>query len=189
MTSVVLVIDLQVDVVCGCFDADGVVARSAALVERARSKGVPVVWVQHHEPGLERSTPGWALADGLTPQPGEALVHKTYRDSFADTDLRDVLHSLGATRLVVAGAQSDFCVRTTTQRAAALGYDVTLVSDAHTTRDTEWDGVRITGEQIVAHTNMYFSGLRYPQGTFGTARHDEVTLETSAPRHPSFEPR
>lgn len=176
MTSVVLVIDLQVDVVRGCFDADGVVARSAALVERARAAGTPVVWVQHHEPGLERDTPGWALADGLTPQPGEALVHKVYRDSFADTDLRGVLDSLGATRLVVVGAQSDFCVRTTTQRAAVLGYDVTLVSDGHTTRDTEWDGVRITGEQIVAHTNMYFSGLRYPDSTFGIACHDEVSL-------------
>ena len=180
MTSVVLVIDLQVGVVRGCFDADGVVARSMALVERARSADVPVVWVQHHEPGLERDTPGWALADGLSRRPDEPLVHKAYRDSFAETDLREVLDALGATRLVVAGAQSDFCVRTTTQRAAALGYDVTLVSDAHTTRDTEWDGVPITGEQIVAHTNMYFSGLRYPGGTFGVARHDEVPLVAPA---------
>ncbi|MGI5187516.1 isochorismatase family protein [Promicromonospora sp. CA-289599] len=176
MTTVVLVIDLQVDVVRGCFDADGVVARSLALVERARGAGTAVVWVQHHETGLERGTPGWALADGLTPQPGEALVHKAYRDAFAETELAEVLESLDATRLVVVGAQSDFCVRTTTQRAAALGYDVTLVSDGHTTRDTDWDGVKITGEQIVAHTNMYFSGLRYPRGTFGIARHDEVSL-------------
>jgi nicotinamidase-related amidase len=176
VSSVVLVIDLQVDVVRGCFDADGVVARSIALVERARSAGTHVVWVQHHAPDLERDTPGWALADGLTPQPGEAIVHKAYRDSFAETELGDVLDSLGATRLVVVGAQSDFCVRTTTQRAAALGYDVTLVSDGHTTRDTEWDGVEITGEQIVAHTNMYFSGLRYPRGVFDVARHDEVSL-------------
>lgn len=180
MTTAVLVIDLQADVVHGCFDADGVVTRTAALVERAREAGTPVVWVQHHEPGLERDTPGWALADGLDRRSDEALVHKAYRDSFADTDLRGVLDALGTTRLVVAGAQSDFCVRTTTQRAAALGYDVTLVSDAHTTRDTEWDGVPITGEQIVAHTNMYFSGLRYPGSTFGVARHDEVPLTSQA---------
>ncbi|GHH67629.1 cysteine hydrolase family protein [Promicromonospora soli] len=176
MTTVALVIDLQVGVVRGCFDADGVVARSAALVERARSTGTPVVWVQHHAPDLERGTPGWGLADGLTPRPDEPLVHKAYRDAFAETGLREVLDSLGATRLVVVGAQSDFCVRTTTQRAASLGYDVTLVSDGHTTTDTEWDGVKITGEQIVAHTNMYFSGLRYPEGTFTVARHDDVAL-------------
>jgi len=178
MTTAVLLIDLQADVVRGCFDADGVVARSAALAERARAVGTPVVWVQHHEPGLERDTPGWALADGLARRPDEPLVHKAYRDSFAETDLGDVLAGLGTTRLVVAGAQSDFCVRTTTQRAAALGYDVTLVGDAHTTTDTAWDGVPITGEQIVAHTNMYFSGLRYPGGTFGVARHDDVPLSS-----------
>lgn len=51
-----------------------------------------------------------------------------------------------------------------------------LVSDGHTTTDSAWDGVRVTGEQIVAHTNMYFSGLRYPGRTFGVARHDEVAL-------------
>lgn len=186
VTVVLLVIDLQVDVVRGCFDADGVVDRSAALVERARATGAPVVWVQHHEPGLERNTPGWALCDGLTPRPGEAHVHKAYRDSFAGTELRDVLDALDATHLVVVGAQSDFCVRTTTQRAAALGYDVTLVSDGHTTRDAEWAGVHIAGEQIVAHTNMYFSGLRYPQGTFGVARHDEVVLAPGEDRHLSF---
>ena len=77
---------------------------------------------------------------------------------------------------MITGAQSDFCVRTTTQRAAAEGYDVTLVSDAHTTVDTAWDGVPISGEQIVAHTNMYFSGLRYPEQEFGIATHDQVVL-------------
>jgi nicotinamidase-related amidase len=184
MTTVILVIDLQVGVVRGCFDADGVVARSATLVEGARRTGTPVVWVQHEEPGLERGTPGWALAQGLSRRPDEPLVYKAYRDSFAETNLREALDSLGATRLVVVGAQSDFCVRTTTQRAAALGYDVTLVSDCHTTTDAEWDGVQITGEQIVAHTNMYFSGLRYPQGSFDVARHDEVGL--NSPATPGF---
>jgi isochorismate hydrolase len=103
-------------------------------------------------------------------------VRKAYRDSFADTDLDDILTGLGATRLVVAGAQSDHCIRTTTQSAAARGYDVTLVSDAHTTTDAEHDGVVITGGQIVAHTNMYFRGLRYPGQVFGIDTHDAVDL-------------
>ncbi|MFG6475031.1 isochorismatase family protein [Microbacterium sp. P06] len=83
------------------------------------------------------------------------------------------------THLVVAGAQSDYCIRTTTQAAAARGYDVTLVSDAHTTTDAEHDGVALTGEQIVAHTNMYFSGLRYPGQRFATAKHDVVALSST----------
>jgi len=63
--------------------------------------------------------------------------------------------------LVIAGAQSDSCIRTTTQAAAARGFDVTLVSDAHTTTGAEHDGVLISGQQIVAHATMCFDSPRY----------------------------
>ncbi|SFR67065.1 Nicotinamidase-related amidase [Microbacterium azadirachtae] len=172
--TVVVVIDMQAGVLPGCFDEDGVLARTDALVRRARDEGTPVVWVHHDPVGV--GTPDWELAAPLQRAEGEPLVRKSYRDAFADTDLRAVLDGYGATRLVVAGAQSDFCVRTTTQRAAAEEYDVTLVCDAHTTVDTSVDGVAISGEQIVAHTNMYFAGLRYPGQEFAVARHDEVAL-------------
>lgn len=172
--TVVLAIDLQAGVLPGCFDEQGVLARAAALVDRARASDAPVVWVHHDPVGV--GTPDWELAAPLQSVEGEPLVHKSYRDSFADTNLRETLDRLGASRLVIIGAQSDFCVRTTMQRAAAEGYDVTLVSDAHTTVDTEWDGVPISGEQIVAHTNMYFSGLRYPGQEFALATHDRVAF-------------
>lgn len=167
--TVLLVIDLQKGVLPGCADADGVVARTAALVDRARASGTPVVWVQHEEADLPWESAPWQLADGLVPAVGEPRVRKEYRDAFAGTDLDEVLESYDATRLVVAGAQSDFCIRTTTQSAAVRGYDVVLVADAHTTTDAEWEGVTITAEQIVAHTNRYFCGLRYPGQEFAIA--------------------
>lgn len=172
-TSALLVIDLQHGVVRDCFDADGVLARTAILVDRARASGAPVVWVQDHGDFAEGSE-DWELAAPLHRRTDEPLVRKEYRDSFSDTGLGDVLRSLGVHHLVVAGAQSDYCVRTTTQAAAVRGFDVTLVSDAHTTTDAEHDGVRISGEQIVAHTNMYFSGLRYPGQLHAVERHDRV---------------
>lgn len=174
-STALLVIDMQRGVLVDCFDADGVTERTATLVDRARSESVPVVWVQDHDDFAE-GTDDWELAAPLTRAEGEPLVRKVLRDSFADTDLAEVLDGLGITRLVVAGAQSDYCVRTTTQAAAVRGFDVTLVSDAHTTTDAEHDGVAISGEQIVAHTNMYFRGLRYPGQTFGIDRHDQVAL-------------
>ncbi|OIH93030.1 MULTISPECIES: cysteine hydrolase family protein [unclassified Curtobacterium] len=174
-TTVLLVIDLQVGVLPGCTDADGVVARTAALVDRARAEGVPVVWVQDHDDFVEGS-PEWELQPPLRRAADEPLVRKTYRDAFAATDLAAVLDGLGTRHLVVAGAQSDHCIRTTTQAAAARGFDVTLVSDAHTTTDSEHDGVAITGAQVIAHTNMYFSGLRYPGRRFAAVPHDRVDL-------------
>lgn len=174
--SALLVIDLQKGVLPGCVDADGVLSRTIALVERARAAGTPVVWVQHEADGMEEGTELWQLADGLVPAEGEPRILKHYRDAFADTELDDVLERLDVGRLIVAGAQSDYCIRTTSQSAAVRGFDVTLVSDAHTTTDTEWDGVEIRGEQIVAHTNRYFAGLRYPGQLFGAEPAASVAL-------------
>ncbi|MFJ6170723.1 cysteine hydrolase family protein [Curtobacterium sp. NPDC092190] len=171
--TALLVIDLQRGVLQGCFDADGVLRRSAQLVDRARASGVPVVWVQDHGSFAE-GTDQWALAAPLERGAGEPLVRKEYRDSFAGTDLADVLASSGVRHLVVVGAQSNHCIRTTMRAAAARGFDVTLVSDAHTTTDAEHDGVVITGEQIVAHTNTSFDGLRYPGRRSAAERHDQV---------------
>lgn len=171
--NALLVIDLQRGVMRNCFDAEGVLARTARLVDRARASDVPVVWVQDHDDFAEGSA-DWQLAAPLERRSNEPLVKKAYRDSFSDTDLDEVLDRLGVRHLVVAGAQSDYCIRTTTQAAAARGFDVTLVSDAHTTTDAEHDGVRISGEQIIAHTNMYFGGLRYPGRHYAAERHDRV---------------
>lgn len=181
--TAVLVIDLQVAVVPGCHDAAGVLTRTAALVERARREGAPVIWVQHHGDDPE-GTPGWALAAPLERAPGEPLVRKAHRDSFAGTDLAQLLDHLAVTRLVVAGAQSDYCVRTTAAAAAARGFDVTLVSDAHTTRDAVWQDVHVSAEQIIAHTTMYFAGLTYPGQHHGVATHDSVRLRDKADAGP-----
>jgi nicotinamidase-related amidase len=176
MTSALIVIDLQAGVLEGCFEAAAVVARSRALVERARAAGVPVVWVQHEEEDMPHGSPSWQLVAGLVPAPDEARVYKTYCDAFAGTPLRSLLEQRGVRRLVIAGAQSDYCIRTTAQRAAAEGYAVTLVSDAHTTTASEFGGVVSSGEQIVAHTNRYFAGLRYPGVDIGIATHDAVSF-------------
>jgi len=174
--TVVLVIDLQVGVLEGCFDVDGVVARARALVERARREGVPVVWVCHEEAEMPYGSPAWRIAPGLAPAPDEAMVRKTCCDAFAGTSLRTVLDRLGANRLVIAGAQSDYCILATAQHAAIEDYAIALVSDAHTTGDAAFGGVAVSGEQIVAHTNRAFGGLARPGVTAALVTHDTVSL-------------
>jgi nicotinamidase-related amidase len=176
MRTAVLVIDLQVGVLEGCFDAEGVVARVVALIARARSAGAPVVWVQHEEADMPRGSPAWQLVPGLVPAPDEARIYKAWCDAFADTPLRRVLDDVGATRLVIAGAQSDYCIRATAQRAATEGYSIVLVRDAHTTTSAAFEGVTISGEQIVAHTNRSFAGLGIPGVSVELAMHDAVTF-------------
>ncbi|MDP4331971.1 isochorismatase family protein [Curtobacterium sp. A7_M15] len=175
-SAVVMVIDMQVGVLDGCHDADAVTRRTAVLVDRARAAGVPVVWVQDHD-DFPEDTPLWQVAAPLERLDGEVTVRKTRRDAFVGTDLYEVLAALGTTHIIVAGAQTDYCIRTTTQAAAVRGFDVTLVGDAHTTIDAVHDGTAISAEQIIAHTNMYFSGLRYPGHQYAVEQHDRVDLQ------------
>lgn len=173
--SALVVVDMQVGVVADAVDREGVIARLAALVERARTEGVPVVWVQHSSDELPLGSPPWQLIPELVPRPGEAVVHKRYGDSFEDTDLEAVLARLGAGRLVVTGAQTDACVRSTLHGAFVRGYDVVLVSDAHTTEDLSAYGAP-PPERVVTHTNLYWAYQTAPGRSAEVATAAEVTL-------------
>ena len=171
--TALVVVDVQNDVVAGAPRRDEVVANIAALVDRARAEQVPVVWVQHSDDGLPQGSEGWEYVPELVRDPSEPLVHKAYGDSFEATDLEQVLAERGVGRLVVAGAQTDMCIRSTLHGALARGYDATLVSDAHTTEDlSEWGAP--PPEQVIAHTNLYWSGQRAPGRTAGTVTTAEV---------------
>jgi nicotinamidase-related amidase len=150
-----------------------VVANVEGLVEKARREGVPVVWVQHHDEGLSRESDAWLIVPELSPGDAEPLVEKTYGDSFEETTLETVLSSLGIGRLVVVGAQTDTCVRSTLHGALVRGYDATLVSDAHTTEDlTAWGAP--APDQGIAHTNLYWSYQAAPGRTAGTVETKDV---------------
>jgi nicotinamidase-related amidase len=165
--TALLVIDVQNSVVDGNYERDTVVANVGSLVEKARHEHVPVVWVQHHDDNLVRGSDGWRIVPELTPDEAEPLVEKNYGDSFEATTLETVLSDLGVGRLVVVGAQTDACIRSTLHGALARGYDATLVGDAHTTEDqSEW-GAPPPG-QVIAHTNLYWKYQTVPGRTAGT---------------------
>lgn len=153
--TALLVVDMQQGVVDGAHDRAATVARIAALIERARDEQVPVVWVRHSDEGLPLGSQSWEGLPELVRGDAEPLIHKHYGDSFEGTDLEDVLTGMGAGRIVVTGAESDACVRSTIHGAFTRGYDVTLVSDAHTTGDKSAWGAP-PPEQVIAHTNLYW---------------------------------
>jgi nicotinamidase-related amidase len=149
------------------------------LVEKARQERVPVVWVQHSDDGLERGSDAWRIVPELTPDDAEPLVEKNYGDSFEATQLEDVLEGLKVGRLVVVGAQTDACIRSTLHGAFARGYDATLVSDAHTTEDLSPWGAP-PPEQVIAHTNLYWSNQTAPGRTAGTVETRDVDFGAMA---------
>jgi nicotinamidase-related amidase len=171
--TALLVIDVQNGVVGGAHQRDAVVANVGSLVEKARRERVPVVWVQHSDEQLARGTDEWRIVPELTPADAEPLVEKNYGDSFEDTNLETVLSGLGIGRLVVVGAQTDACIRSTLHGAIVRGYDATLVKDAHTTEDQSAWGAPPPA-QVIAHTNLYWTYQTAPGRKAGTVAAKDV---------------
>lgn len=171
--TALVVIDVQNGVVAEAHDRDAVVGNIATLVARARAESVPVVWVQHSDDRLAKGSDAWQYVPELAIAESEPVVHKRYGDSFEGTDLEGVLAGLGVGRLVVAGAQTDMCIRSTLHGAFARGYDATLVADAHTTEDLTAYGAPPPA-QVIAHTNLYWGFQTAPGRQAGTATTAEV---------------
>jgi nicotinamidase-related amidase len=155
--SALLVIDMQCDVIKAAHDVDRVVDNINALVTKARAENVPVVWVQHADDQLPHGSEGWQYVSELDRRDDEPIVHKGFGDSFDGTDLESILSERAVGRVVVTGAQTDACIRSTLHSALVRGYDTTLVGDAHTTEDMREWGSPLSPEQAIAYTNLYWN--------------------------------
>jgi nicotinamidase-related amidase len=173
--TALMVIDVQNGVVSGAHERDTVVANIGSLVDKAREENVPVVWVQHSADDMPEGSEAWRYVPELRREDSEPLVHKTFGDSFEGTDLEDILSGAGVGHLVVSGAQSDACIRSTIHGAFTRGYDVTLVSDAHTTEDLTAYGAP-PPDQVVAHTNLYWGFQEAPGRTAGVTETKDVSF-------------
>lgn len=173
--TALLVIDVQNGVVGGAHDRDRVIANINSLVAKARSEDVPVIWVQHSDDQLVKGSDEWQYVAEIDRHESEPVVHKSYGDSFEDTDLEALLAERGVGRLVVAGAQTDQCIRSTLHGGFVRGYDVTLVGDAHTTEDlSEWGAP--PPDLVIAHTNMYWKFHEAPGRSAGTVDTADVAF-------------
>jgi nicotinamidase-related amidase len=171
--TALIVIDVQKGVVAHAYQRDAVVARIGTLVDKARREGVPIVWVQHSDAGMEKGSDAWEYVPELLRRESEPLVQKTFGDAFEATDLEQVLAEAGIGRLVVTGAQSDACIRSTIHGAFVRGYDVTLVGDAHTTEDQSAWGAP-PPDKVIAHTNLYWRDETAPGRTAGVTETKDV---------------
>ena len=173
--SALVVVDMQNGVVAEAYERDAIVANVAKVVEKARAANVPIVWVQHSSDNLVSGSPEWAYVPELVRKDSESLVPKTYPDSFEGTTLEEVLAAGHIGHLVVAGAQTDECIRSTLHGAIVRGYDVTLVGDAHTTEDLSAWGAP-TPDKVIAHTNLYWGNHEAPGRTAEVVETADLTF-------------
>ena len=177
MKSAMVVIDVQ----RGLFDpaprpyqADRVIQRLRSLTGRARAAKVPVFYVQHQraEGPLSHGAPGWQLVRELAVEEGDRLIAKTTPDAFSGTELDQYLKQLGVDHLFLGGYASEYCVDTTVRRAAALGYGVSLIADAHTTHDK----AHLSAARIRAHHNATLASITSFAGKIGLVPSAQVVF-------------
>jgi len=182
-TSALLVIDVQNANTAGGWQREEVIGRIRTLIDKAKAAGAPVIWIQHNQPGsqMAKGSDGWQIVEQVRPGQGETVIEKQYLDAFADTPLRKELDALGVGHLVICGAATDACIRTTSQRSQVEGYAVTLVADAHTTDTGPWplplpDGrnILIGAEQMIAYTNFFVADTEYPGVTTSVVPAEQV---------------
>lgn len=171
--SVLLVVDVQVNVVKGAWEAPRVIGNVALSVKRARAQKVPIVWVQHADDDLVKDSPGWQWVPELIPAADERLLHKQFNSCFEHTPLDEELAKLGVTHIVLAGCATNWCIRATAYGALERGYDLTLIKDAHTTKTLELEnGMKLEAATLVEDLNIAMTWLSYPgrKNTTATAK-------------------
>lgn len=159
--TALVVIDMQVGLIEPAYRSKEVLESINTLLNKARTTETPVIYVQHDEPKgheLEAGAPAWEIHPAIAPKEGEPVVHKRASDSFHATSLQRELETRGIKHLVVVGCQTEYCVDTSVRRATTMGYNVTLVKDAHTTID--YDEAVLTAAQRIDYHNEVLDGFR-----------------------------
>ncbi|MFL0239583.1 cysteine hydrolase family protein [Mycobacterium sp. SMC-18] len=138
--STLVLIDCQNTYTQGVMELEGVqdaLDETAALLDRARTAGIPVIHIQHDDgPGSLYDIGGesGAIVDRVAPRGDEPVIVKQFPNSFVQTDLDERLKALGASNLVLAGFMTHMCVNSTARGAFSLGYAPTVVAAATATR-------------------------------------------------------
>lgn len=172
-----LIIDVQVGIIEGFHAYQGreVLERINSLRAKARASNVPIIYIQHDggagDP-LEAGSEGWHIHPAIKPQAEDLIISKRASDSFFETSLQRELEARSIKHLVVTGCQTEYCVDTTARRAVSLGYDVTLVNNAHTTIDSNL----LTAAQIIAHHNALLDGFDAGPHAIAVKPAEEVAL-------------
>ena len=182
--GVLIIVDVQVGVMRNSWHVPQIIENIRTAVDKARRLGVPVIWVQHSDNDLVIDSADWQLVPELVPTNNETRIQKHFNSSFEQTTLEEILAHLGATRIILAGAQTNWCIRATAYGALERGYDLTLIQDAHTTETMELEnGVRIEAETIIRELNIAMKWLAYPGRKNDTALAGNIDFSLAGNPH------
>lgn len=155
------------------FDTEGVVSRINRLSSALRERNFPVIFIQHdgdNRGEFEKNTLEWELLDALDVEPTDILIDKYVNDVFYQSKLHECLKESNISQLIITGCATDFCVESTVQSALSKDFDITVISDGHTTGERP----NLTAQQVIAHYNWVWKNMIPTKGKMDVLSFEDV---------------
>lgn len=160
--SALLIVDAQNGVFNSAYKKDEIIEKIDQMISKARVANTPIIWVQHVDAELEMGSEEWAIVARLKQSPHDYYIEKSYNSAFEDTNLKTLLMDLGVKKIILVGASTNWCIRSTAYAALEKGFDVCIISDAHTTESLEnSEGYVVEAKAIIEEFNLTFKWLKY----------------------------
>ena len=153
MAQVLIVIDMQ-RALSKIANRNQVISNINKRINKYRENNLPIVFIQHAEPGMEVASEQWRLFEELNSLGTDTYFNKIRPDAFYQTGLEAFLKmnhlnyiEICGAQVEICGAQVEFCVDTTIRVAFHLGFKTDILIDGVTTIN----GDMLNAEQIKKH--------------------------------------
>ena len=184
MEQALLVIDAQQELMDGglenqgVFEKDKVVHNINVVIEKALKEKAYIVFIRDKDVSNGKGS-GFQVHKDIKAPSDAVIFDKLATNSFYGTPLLEYLNDKNIEHLVIMGCQTEYCIDTAVRTATINGFDVTLVSDGHSTTDSKI----LSAEQIIRHHNTTLHG-HYNVDHFSIVRNANEDL--FEPTHDSY---
>jgi nicotinamidase-related amidase len=159
MKQALLVIDAQQELIEGnenessVFNKEQLLNNINFIIEKAKESDALITFVRDKDVGGGEGE-GFQVHQKINVPPTSMIFDKKATNSFYGTGLLDYLKDHEIEHLVIMGCQTEYCIDSAVRTATLNGFDVTLVGDGHSTKDS----TVLTAEQIINHHNRTLHG-------------------------------
>lgn len=136
--------------------------KAQEILQAYRAKQKPVIHVQHISTRPDATyflpcTKGIEFHTSVQPTKNETIIKKHYPNSFKDTALLNYLNNHNINHLVIGGMMTHLCIDATVRAAYDLGFTCTVLHDACTTQNLEFNGTIIAAQTV---QNAFMAALQ-----------------------------
>ncbi|MFJ7738385.1 cysteine hydrolase family protein [Lysinibacillus sp. NPDC097287] len=176
MNQALLIIDVQQELVDGNSEEKSVLNKEALIeninlvIDEALKTDASIIFIRDKDVA-DGKGPGFQIHSDVNVPKTAITFDKSATNSFYGTPLMEFLKEKAIEHLVIMGCKTEHCIDTAVRTATVNHFDVTLVSDGHSTTDSPI----LSAVQIISHHNEILHG-HYNVDNFSVVRTSQEGL-------------